>query len=134
MILVDRLQRRSVRVGLAVILRENAHADAADGTLARVEPQAGSDQALTSGVLKITDNCVRMARVRSSIWSRDRVVGLRRSAVDRHRSTARDRARTRRAPGTVRSAAQGATASSAEHAASPAHAGQPSADVSSAPP
>ena len=64
-------------VGLAVILRGTLAPMPPTGPLALVEPQAGSPQALTSGVLEITDECVRLVypdgTSRLVIWSRGSV-------------------------------------------------------------
>ena len=64
-------------VGLAVILRETLTPMSPTGPLALVEPQTGSPQALTSGVLEITDKCVRLVYPDGTsslvIWSRGSV-------------------------------------------------------------
>lgn len=64
-------------VGLAVILRETLTPMPPTGPLALVEPQTGRPQALTSGVLEITDECVRLVYPDGTsslvIWSRGSV-------------------------------------------------------------
>lgn len=64
-------------VGLAVILREMLTPMPPTGPLALVEPQTGSPQALTTGVLEITDKCVRLVYPDGTsslvIWSRGSV-------------------------------------------------------------
>lgn len=47
-------------VGLAVVLRDLVAPFPPTGPLALVEPQVGSGQARTEGVLEITDDCVRL--------------------------------------------------------------------------
>jgi hypothetical protein len=47
-------------VGLAVILREALAPMPPTGPLALVEPQPGSPQARTEGILEITNECVRL--------------------------------------------------------------------------
>ena len=64
-------------VGLAVILLKTVTPTPPTGPLALVEPQVGSDQALTSGVLEISDDCVRLIQPDGTrslvIWSRGSV-------------------------------------------------------------
>lgn len=62
-------------IGLALVLLEGLAPTASAGPLALVEPQAGSPQARTEGVLEITDECVSLVHPDGSrtvvIWIRD---------------------------------------------------------------
>ena len=66
-----------VLVSIAVILRQALAPMPPTGPLALVEPQIGTSDALTSGVLEITDECVRLVYPDGSssvvIWLRGSV-------------------------------------------------------------